>query len=255
MKVIAGICWFMESPTFLSATVASLSKIGVDHVVAVDGAYMLFPNGTGTSGIQESQAIALAADALGMGYTIHTRPVADKWRGGEVEKRNFLFQTVNAIAEDGDWYLSIDADEVIDSCRIDLKAELEATREDAAIITLEDRLDVHGQPFDAFLSKGSSIPNVYRQPQARLFRILPGFRVEANHYTYLAGYGKDEKVLWSAGTRTDDVSTLDLTGKLIIEHRQQMRDKYRAEMKKPYYEARTTAGIEKVYLKEGETLG
>jgi hypothetical protein len=252
MRIIAGLCWYNESPTFLAATVASLKKMDVDHVVAIDGAYMLYPQGKGHSSLQEAQTIQTICDSLDIGYTIHTMPPQQKWRGGEVEKRNFMFQIAGLIADDGDWFLSIDADEVIESVNIDLKAALEATSFDAALLTLEDKIDPQDDSdggFNKFIAVNQAVPNTFRQPSRRLFRILPGFRVEANHYTYLAGYGKDEKRLWGAGVYGTDgeVPALDLTGKVIMEHRQNLRDKSRSDARWSYYVARDEAQIETLY--------
>jgi hypothetical protein len=44
VNLIGILCWFDERPAALAGVVAGLAKAGVSHVVAVDGAYSLFPN-------------------------------------------------------------------------------------------------------------------------------------------------------------------------------------------------------------------
>src|SRR6266498_1360247 len=57
LKIIAILSWFDESPSWLSACVASLARAGCSHLVAVDGAYRLYPDGRPHSGIAQQDAI------------------------------------------------------------------------------------------------------------------------------------------------------------------------------------------------------
>jgi hypothetical protein len=109
-RIIALLSWFDEPDAVLGQCLAGLQYAGVDHVVAVDGRYALFPGEDAVSPAAQQGLIALACRTLGMGCSLHLPTGA--W-SGEVEKRNFLFDQGLAVAEPGDWFLVVDADIVI----------------------------------------------------------------------------------------------------------------------------------------------
>ena len=90
MKLIAILCWYDERPSWLAGVTASLARLQVAHLVAVDGAYGLYPKGHGCSGTEQQQTIVETCRAAGIGTTVHTPP--EPWFGNEVEKRNLAFQ-------------------------------------------------------------------------------------------------------------------------------------------------------------------
>ena len=85
MRLVAILNFYEESSQWLAALVASLQKANVDHIVAVDGAYALFPDAMTRprSGPEQPQAIIECAHTLGIGCTIHRTRSA--WGGNEVE--------------------------------------------------------------------------------------------------------------------------------------------------------------------------
>jgi hypothetical protein len=94
----------------LVACIKGLHDAGVTELVAVDGAYALYPDGQPASDPNQHAAIVLACRRLGMGCTLHVP--ARVWAGNEVEKRTFLFKLGWTVAEEGDWFWVQDADMV-----------------------------------------------------------------------------------------------------------------------------------------------
>jgi len=159
-NIIAVLVWWQERPDWLAACVASCAPF-CTHIVAVDGAYSLFPNATSRSPGEQVAAIKDTAAAHGMGCSVH-QPEAP-WDGQEPEKRSFAFKLAESVAvPHRDWYFSIDADE---------EAELQAEPERLIRHLATTTLNVGTVHFD------------YEGEQAmrRMFRALPGLRAVTNH--------------------------------------------------------------------------
>lgn len=235
MRVIALMPFFDELPTWLGATTASVSRF-CDHLVAVDGAYALYPDGRGSSGTEQSAAIREAAEAVGIGCTLHIP--SSKWQGNEVEKRTFLFSLGSLVAEDGDWFLIIDADELLVEHPSWVKDALSETNAVVAEVSLRRLTDYSNsalpQPLAQHLQPWSS------SPVRRLYRALPNIRVEGNHFTYVADYNGTKTYLWNRSKEP----ALDLTT-VVIEHRNHLRPQARASAARTYYSIRDRAGAER----------
>lgn len=224
----------------LAATIASGAKIGIDHWIAVDGAYALMPGGKGSSGIDQTRAITDTCDALGVGLTLHHLPQRRTWIRNEVEKRNATLSLGLAVAEHGvDWFMVIDADMVIDSVRGNPRAELEETALDVASYSMVQQLDPVGSRQDEFVARCAGGPES-RTPIRALLRANPGIHYLANHYTILT---PELGVLNPPSS--DALPSLSLEGMVTVEHRQHLRDEYRLARSKAYYEARDMAEIER----------
>jgi hypothetical protein len=103
--------WFDEDPQWLAASTAAFAKL-CDHVVAVDGAFVGYPNCRPASGGDQAEAIVAAARAAGIGLTLYVP--GEVWMGNEPEKRSMYAKIVNALATPyEDWMLVLDADEEI----------------------------------------------------------------------------------------------------------------------------------------------
>jgi hypothetical protein len=111
MKLVGLLSFYDEPVPTLLACIASLAEHGVDELVAVDGAYGLYPGGRARSHPDQHAAIVLACRELGMSCTLHAPRTV--WRGNEVEKRTFMFSLAWATARDGDWFWVMDADQVV----------------------------------------------------------------------------------------------------------------------------------------------
>jgi hypothetical protein len=237
-RVIGLLSWYSESAVWLAATVASAASV-CDHLVAVDGAYMLYPEGRNRSSSEQAAIITDTATACGVGVTVHTPQTV--WEGNEVEKRSFMFALAETIAEpERDWYLVLDGDEVIVDVPSDFKARLAATDCDAGEVTFWEHQDPHQDPKLAEAARQFEWSGHHRYPIRTLFRAIPGLRVEGNHYTYVA---PDDRILWGHQADASQVEALDCRD-LVIEHRTHLRDLARRADAQRYYSNRNAAGIE-----------
>ncbi len=230
MRLIALLSWYDEPLEDLVACIASAAQAGVDHVVAVDGAYALYPGGQARSHVSQTAAIVTACRELDLGLTIHTSRTV--WEGGEVEKRTFHFALALAVSEPGDWFWIMDADEVIVDTPPDLKDRLEATELECADIMARDTFAVRvGSP---------DLPD--RFSVRHLFKAQP-IRVSTNHITYVTS---DGRLLWGyegGGQPLEDA--LDLTECVLLDHRPERRSQERQLAKYQYYQLRNAARIER----------
>lgn len=248
MKITAVLSWFDESPTWLAYTVASCAKVA-DEIVAVDGAYALYPNRPrGSSGADQHDAIARAAEAAGLGFTIHVP--REPWRGGEVEKRSRLMQLGSFLSEHRrDWLLVIDADEVVLEApeKETVRAQLEETDLPVASCTFSARHDAYrwqpiGSPDwpEEKLLVSCAAPTMSAHRTRRFYRADRTIRLDGTHYHYRID-GDDGPVdLWTVHGASP---ALDL-GRVVIEHRHDYRDPIRKEAGEAYYRIRNTNGVE-----------
>ena len=131
MTLHAILNWYDESPTWLAGCVSSLSKIGVEHLVAVDGRYPHFDPGSPVrSSVDQVDAITSTADGIGIALTLHTihHPIT------EPQKRTLAFKLLEASAEfRRDWVFVIDADEMIVDGTTAIVGELDALPADTHV--------------------------------------------------------------------------------------------------------------------------
>jgi hypothetical protein len=131
-RLIAVLSWFDEPLPLLASCLEGMARGGVDHLVAVDGAYRLFPGGEARSHIDQHAVLAAGTKQYGIGLTLVVPSTV--WAGNEVEKREYAFRQALAASGPGDWFWSLDADEIITAVPDDLKDRLEDAAEDAALI-------------------------------------------------------------------------------------------------------------------------
>jgi hypothetical protein len=220
--VIVGLLNFYdENPNWLSAYVGAMSKM-CSHLVACDGAYMLFPGALENprSSFDQLDAITRACDSAGMGLTLFTP--AEPW-GSEVEKRDFMFRLGPETTTD-DWFLIADADELLRPNDWDLKS-LEETNLDVAEVTLYDKV-------------GGLKPS--HAPLRRLFRALPELHVEQAHYI-VTTEGR-----YLAGPRDWPLEPSLWLSKILLEHMNRHRNPLRNQAAQMYYERRDELGLERV---------
>lgn len=234
MKVIAGLCWYDESPAHLARLVTSLTGVA-DHLVAIDGAYLHYPQGRASSDPLQYQVLIETAYAAGLGLTIHRQSTV--WYGNEVEKRNFLMrQCIRAAEGPGDWILVMDGDEMVSAARAGWREQIEQTSCDAAMVRFWNR-----RPDDANeLARSFWFPAEHGfQTHRVFFRALPNLRIKGNHYTYVAG----DKTLRGADSYLC-VPALDLSQVFEIEHRHDFRSTERNGLAARYYEIRDDLRLE-----------
>src|SRR5882757_3984281 len=177
MKIIGLLNWYEEDPAWLAECVASISRV-CDHLVAVDGAYAEFPGSLKkpASSNEQVEIINRTAAGAGMGVTLHVPRLP--WFTGEVGKRNAMFRLASAFAEPDDFYLVLDADEVITNVPSDIRTRLADTPHSVAELMLYERES------QAAVSALTDTGADYLNPDRRLFRALPDIGVVQNHYTY-----------------------------------------------------------------------
>lgn len=193
-----------------------------DHIIAVDGPYAAFPGALRKpfSGTEQADAILRTAAGAGIGCTLHAS--RQPWWGGEIEKRDYMFKLGSLFTTPDDWFLRIDADEVLTHIPLNTRAILKETSYDVAEVTLWER--------EASQHIGETVDtlNDYQQPFRCLFRALPGIHIEQTHYYVKAG----DKVLNSGGT-SRQVPAEDLT-EIRLEHRTHQRTLARQRLKREY---------------------
>lgn len=241
-RIISLLNWYDESPLWLAATITSLTPF-TDHLVAIDGAYGLYPHGEPMSRADQAEAITETCQAAGMGLTLH-RPNT-RWLGNEIEKRTKLFQLAEAEAEPGhDWYLVVDADIIVDKHPADLKHQLAHTPHDAAQVTAWERGDPYRNPARLEHEAKVALPPDSHYPIRALFRATPGLHAAGNHYQYMTG---DNRLLWGHALDPRLEPCHDLAnGQFRIEHRTHYRPRQRHDDQWAYYNRRDQAQAETV---------
>jgi hypothetical protein len=249
MRVVALISWWEEDPSWLAATVSSAGKL-CDHVVAVDGAYALMPDGTARSEPTQAEVVLRTCDALGMGCTI-VRP-KDVWLGNEVEKRTFCFaECRNVVTPGEDWIIVLDGDDVLTDVPEDTRTKLELTDKDVAEIVLWDR-ETWVKEETAAAARELELPPHSTQTQRRIFRAADRIEVVGAHYCYQARHG--DRVSWYWGTNNHGLTPALALHNVRIEHRTKHRDRWRKNQAQDYYERRNALNIETAAVRVMETL-
>jgi hypothetical protein len=240
VRVTGLLCWYDESPIWLAAAATAAARL-CDHVVAVDGAYALYPGGKPQSDPEQAEAILHAAYAAGIGVTVH-RP-REVWMGNQIEKRTALFRLG---AETGaDWFYVFDADDLVTHVPADARDRLEQADEDVAVFTLWWTEDVERDEAKAAGARMFSYPHEAANRYFRgLFRALPGLRVEGAHYHYVAD--RDGGLVHLRGH--EDVHELEpflnLTD-MRVQHRHPQRARARLEVSAAYDRLVRAHGLEK----------
>lgn len=216
MKLIGILCWFDERPAWLAGVAAALAKAEVAHLVAVDGAYGLYPGGRPSSDGEQRDAIIETCQALQIGCTLFAP--RETFLGNEIEKRTMSLKLAEAVATPyEDWYLVVDADHFVTSA-IGHLPRLAETDCDVANVRFSE-------PYGD-LGTGC--------PLRCVFRAIPGLAYVGNHYTPRTPDGRN---LHQPSEPALDLSCLE------IEHRNGRRDA-RKQRQLRYYDRRDAAGAE-----------
>lgn len=237
MKIVGCLCWYEEHPTWLQAAITSAARF-IDHLVAIDGAYQLFPCARPRSGFDQHEAIVAACGSVGIGLTLE---IPQQVCGNECEKRSRSFELAESLTDpDEDWFYVIDADEIVISCVADLRAMLAETEYEVAEAKLWESLDPEtpGMPPDVKPLSQNSV--------RKFFRARRGLRVVGAHYVYAYPDGERPRYLWGNPTYHDLEPALDLTQCISIEHRSRFRNLHRARLARTYYAIRDSAGAEQI---------
>jgi hypothetical protein len=231
VRIHGLLCFYDEPISELVACIKGLHTAGVDHIIAVDGAYALYPDAEAASDPNQHAAIALTCRKLGMACTLHVP--SEPWAGNETAKRTFLFALGWSMADEGDWFWVQDADMVVTKAPEDLKAQLAATDERTAEVEL----------FDIVIESFNQADWPSRFHMRSLFR-ADKITVGPAHCLYTAS---DNVGLW-AGTGIDNdgmAGTLDLFESVTVEHRPANRPPERQRRKGVFYAERDAQCIER----------
>lgn len=236
------LAWYDERPDMLRDTIASLPILGVDHLVAVDGAYAAFPGGKAFSARTQRNVVMSAAQDAGIGCTVHIP--TETWQENEPGKRRFLFQLGETVTGPDDWYFVVDADEVVLRAPEDLKAVLSETDRDVAQCVLLDAdagNTVYGLVGE---DDDENMPMVlegrFTNHLPMLFRAIRGLSVAWAHNQYVT---PDGRWLWAGTLEERPEVALRLPG-VVVDHRF-CRSHERRTAATAYYYARETQGIER----------
>lgn len=236
MRLYGLLCFYDEPPDQLVACVRGLERAGVDHLIAVDGAYALYPEGANTSHPNQHAALDLACLHYDIGLTLH---VPEKvWEGNEVQKRSFMFALAWACARENDWFFVMDADQEVKDVPSDFKQRLMNTPTEVAETNFLDTVALRANQKD--WPPNFTVRNLFKAQPIRLV---------TNHITYVT---EDGRLLWGGPTTytaapgISDVlePALDLTDLLVI-HRPDKRPDERQRRKLQYYNDRDEERIER----------
>lgn len=241
MRIIGTLCYYDESPTWLAACITSMARV-CDHIIALDGAYRLYPGGRPSSGQPSHEAVLKTAEAAGVGLT-HYVP-STVFEDNEVEKRNVAFRLAEAIAEpERDWFFILDADEVVLEVPGTLREDLSVTPMDVASASMVTRIDWHANPQMEQLAQNGFAQSENLSESRRFYRAIPGLRAVGNHFTFVAERDDGLGPLTLRGADRFGVDPSLNTG-LLIEHRSTQRTMERDEAKKDYYRRRDASQAE-----------
>lgn len=237
MRVIGLLSFYSERPSWLAGCIASYARAGITHLIALDGAYRLYPNAQAASNSLEHDAIIETSRACGLHTTL---VIPDQpWQGNEIEKRNHLFRLADTVSDpDHDWLVVIDADEVVTRATPNLWDQLASTEHHAASCILWERKTLDTQP-EAQAARSFSYDPRTAVPHRKIFRAFHGIHCANNHYTYQAP--GITLPLWGHKRL---VTEHDLTNDLVVEHRTEHRALQRKEDAQYYYKRRDLEGIE-----------
>ena len=258
MRVIGLLNWFDESPSWLATAVAGHARI-CDTIIAVDGAYHLYPNARPASHPRQAEAIMHTAEAGGAACIIY-RPTSIWW-GNELAKRNQLIRLAGSLElTTDDWLLIFDADNHIltidpEMCR----AMMEASDLNVATYTVLDGKDFLADETVKEWVAGIDIPDQVALAEyvrdrhtdcewtfkdRNIFRWNPTLRVGPQHWQYSA-IGESGKREWVRGPNWDrDVPALQLGRYMVSYHRPEDRPKSRRDLQAQYYRMREEYRVE-----------
>lgn len=213
--------WYDEPVAWLAAAVSSFAQF-CDTIVAVDGAYSLYPQGEPRSHPNQVEAIQLAAEASGAACLVH-QP-SETWLGNEIEKRQTALELAKGL--DAGWVCVFDADYHVRRCNPEaIRWDLDNTDLDVAAYELLGTIE---EPKASWTS-----------PTRDIFRCKPDLEIGPTHAHY--SYGGNE---WLKGPGVDLVEALHFGQNLVCYHRSQDRPKQRLDAQQRYYRMREMTNIE-----------
>jgi len=250
MRIAGLLSWYDESPHWLATAVAGFARV-CDVIVAVDGAYRLYPGARPRSHPSQVEAITRTAEALGIGCLVYQPD--DVWRGNEVEKRNTLLQLAGPLLREGeDWVLVFDADFHILRCEPELvRATLTTTDAAVATYVILDGKDFLADPELHELAAKHPVSTEWTLRTRDVYRWTPTLRVGPAHWCYSAEVDGERR--WLRGPYRELAPAVNLDRALVVYHRTQDRAEERRQAAQGYYEMRERYGVEEIPEEEAVT--
>jgi len=251
MKLVGILIWYDESPSWLSAAVAGYARV-CDEIVAVDGAYSMYPGARPRSHPEQAEAILAAAETMGAGCSIY-RP-KDVFYGQEVEKRNLSLQLAAPLLTPGeDWVMIFDGDYQVMLCEDPAftRSILETTDKNVCTYTILDSIDVLADPVTAEVCLDMPLDTDWTLRDRGLFRWTPDLRYGPAHWWVRGTYDNEDQWLRGPDLAPGDASRLavdteHLGRAFVVVHRNKKRAKVRRDAAAGYYQMRDELGIETV---------
>lgn len=246
MKIIGILSYFDESPSWLGTVVAGLGQF-CDTIVALDGAYALYPGARPRSLPDQAEAIVHTAEAVDLECIMY-QP-RDVFWGNEIEKRNLSLKLAGAVAEsERDWVVVFDADMHL------MKVNPEAVRWDLANTTLDvaTMTTLQGKDMlDGDMADLAQIVDIEHEWTGRsrlVYRYSTSLQYGPAHWAVSRekGRGKRRKRVWLWGYEKVEPA-LDLNANLVTYHRSTERTVLRRQSAKAYYDTRDEMKIEAPY--------
>jgi hypothetical protein len=238
MRITAALSWWNEKPEDLIKCIKGMTTIA-DSVVAVDGSYRRWPNGTPKSSDEEVTAITDACKEYGLECLI-LQPNR-LWKG-EIEKRSYLMSVATC---NSDWVAVFDTDHIVLGNREEVRKELESYSNDVCRVSV--LLDTPVNPDKK--TEEASVTNWHLRCAeneayqcAAIFRSLPGFRVERFHWWYSAI--KDNQRMWipyggtTGNTTYPEIESVPLAAHYKITHTSLFRTEKQILSARAYYNDR-----------------
>lgn len=223
MLITGALCFWNERPEDLDACVRGLANIA-DRVIALDGAYVRYPNATPRSSDAEVAAIREAATAVGLGCLV-LQP--DRLWAGQIEKRSYL---LSIAANTSAWVATVDADHVIKAKRDETREFLARHSGDIVAVPYVTPSNPERPLEDSAVGQWHVDQMAEAQYLPHLWRALPGMEVEKRHW-WITGVKNGHRIwLWGGDDEYPHAEQHRLTRDYVIEHRtmyrtrQQIRD-------------------------------
>lgn len=224
--ITGALPWWNELPEDLDRCVRSLAQVA-DRIVALDGAYIRYPEATVTSDPAQADAIRKAARDVGLDCLI-LQP--DRLWAGQVEKRSHLLA---AATVGSDWIVTVDADHIITADREHTRFVLERVQED--VLEVPYRTPVN--PERLMKDSAAGIWHIQQSESIQwiphLWRALPGFRVEKRHWWYSAMKVGGRVWLWGGDGTYTNVTHSQMQN-YEVEHRALFRTDHQVKLSRAF---------------------
>lgn len=212
MRIAAMLAWYNEPAAQLYKCVSTAAQLA-DTIIAAEGPYAQYPHHGQRSNSVQHQAVTDAAHDARATLVQTSR---HEWEG-QVAKRNHMMQQATRCAVE--WVFPIDADETIHECDTDtVRAELDTTTHHVINVPRYTPPNGNATPNS---QPGETAGGTQTYP--RIFRTLPGIRVENWHWHYVADTPHGPLTLWGPRHIHPCADTIDIEARLLFHHHQLYR--------------------------------